>query len=179
MFWELSNGREPKPWRRKPEPSADRCFLFWCREVIWQEMSSQFLQVPGGVRGKVPQSAMVPVDLPALQELELRVTVECSLGMQVQTQEGGQKRSLYRLNPWGEPRRLRWLCCLEKPHVIPWACPSVLVVTFPEMSAFKIPKVSYGGLCVGSFTIKTYFTLKSTRVVLGHKADLSRVAWGC
>lgn len=42
---------------------------------------------------------MVPVDLPALQELELRVTVECSLGMQVQIQEGGQKRSLYRLNP--------------------------------------------------------------------------------
>lgn len=62
-------------------------------------MSSQFLQVPGGVRGKVPQSAMVPVDLPALQELELRVTVECSLGMQVQIQEGEQKRSLYRLNP--------------------------------------------------------------------------------
>lgn len=62
-------------------------------------MSSRFLKVPGGGRGKVPQSAMVPVDLPALQELELRVTVKCSLGMQVQIQEGEQKRSLYRLNP--------------------------------------------------------------------------------
>lgn len=47
------------------------------------------------------------------------------------------------------------------------------MVTFPEMSAFKIPKVSHVGLCVGSFTVKTYFTLKSMRVVPGHKADLS------
>lgn len=97
---------------------------------------------------------MVPLDLPALQELELRVTVGSETWACRCKSKRGDRRDLSTDSTRAESKASQMALLVWEPHMTSWACSFVLVVTFPEMSAFKIPRVSSVGLCVGSFTIK-------------------------